>query len=156
MKTNLSTYLTTVILAIFIGNNLIAQSNRITYTYDDNGNRESRVLSVTDMPKGEVSFPLDEKEIKTQEDEQELAIPEAESIKIYPNPTSGMLKIVFEKFSLSSNGRCQVFNLGGTQLKEVKAILPETELNLTDLSNGVYILIIGINGSIYNYRIVKN
>jgi hypothetical protein len=133
-------------------NTLNAQST-IYYGYDANGNRTSRVLKVQDLGKGTIDFPIDEKEIK----EEEITPGDSEVVThIYPNPTSGKLTVKIENCPEQSSGEYIVYTLKGNKLKQAELNIPEAEINMQDLPDGVYILLIKLNGISNNYKIIKH
>jgi len=132
----------------FASSGIFAQ-NTIAYGYDDNGNRTSRALSV--QKSAYITLPASEKDIKVKD-----KLSDAESkIKIYPNPTSGIIRISLENYPDAINGRYQVYNLSGTILKDSRFDSSMTEINMSDISNGIYVLRLIINGNRSDYKIIK-
>ncbi len=69
---------------------------------------------------------------------------------VFPNPTAGLL-------SLNSNKDIEKSMLYDVLGKEVKTFGNQTELNISDLNAGVYILkIVTTEGTVSSHRIVKN
>jgi hypothetical protein len=149
--------LTTLSLKIFSQDTLV-------FGYDYNGNRISRTLRVYESRF--VNFPINQKELdnlnsdevkggeetKGQEELNEIKT----SIKIYPNPTTGIIKISIENYPESITGKYQVYTLTGTIEKENRISIPITEINMNSLTNGIYILRITINDTPLDYKIIKH
>jgi hypothetical protein len=153
--TNHIKYFVVLLFTVFPIINVSAQ-NSLSYSYDDSGNRISRVLKVEGLGKGAVSFPVKQEDLKVEEKEQELVNEEViPSIKIYPNPTRGIINISFEGYSDPFKAEYHVFNLSGTILKNSRINAPLTEIYMNDLSDGIYFLRITINGTKTDYKIVK-
>ncbi|MGM0375297.1 MAG: zinc-dependent metalloprotease [Bacteroidota bacterium] len=71
----------------------------------------------------------------------------SELINIHPNPTSSQLYIN----SLDKINRIIIYNLAGNKLMETMENSKETQLNLSDLTNGLYFIQIQTN----DYKIIK-
>jgi hypothetical protein len=91
-----------------------------------------------------------------QPDTHTLALEEV-TYMIFPNPSDGRIQVMFDQ-PLAGRADLRLINPQGTIMQEMQ--LPEasiqTELNLTDIPSGVYILIMDIGGELrYHERIVK-
>jgi hypothetical protein len=74
---------------------------------------------------------------------------------VYPNPTVGVTKLVFESPDFE-NVRLQIFDINGVILKEIKVESKETEISLENLSSSVYFLkVIKNNMEVKIFKIVK-
>lgn len=60
------------------------------------------------------------------------------NIPAYPNPTNGNLTAMLEE--LETDSRINIFNVSGTLVKSAKVIQGKNEIDLGELSNGVYLL----------------
>jgi len=130
--------------------------NSIAYGYDSNGNRTSRVLTVDRSSLN--SFPLNEKELRSSVEEAKAidTYDDLEtSIKIYPNPTKGVLKVLLENYKDPIKGNFQLFDLNGSLLQHGRIDSNETEIYMNKVSNGMYVFRLTINGSVTDYKIVK-
>ena len=74
---------------------------------------------------------------------------------IYPNPTAGITKLVFESPDFE-NLRFRLFDLNGGLLQDKKVESRETEISLENLSSSVYFLkVIKNNQEVKVFKIVK-
>jgi hypothetical protein len=74
---------------------------------------------------------------------------------VYPNPTSGLTKLVF-KSSDYENMRFQLFDINGVLLLDKKVESMETEISLENLSSSVYFLKVNKNNlEVKVFKIVK-
>jgi len=132
-----------ILILIFLCSiNLTAQTT-VVFAYDENGNRTSRSISVTQVSaKSDIDTTL-------TTDIEEL------SVKIYPNPTKG--KIFVETISLPENSKI-LANMYDTQGKMIcKKYLSESdEVDISNEPDGVYILTINISTSKFKWKIVKH
>ena len=110
------------------------------YSYDLNGNRTERIKSNFYIKRGE-----------TQEQQ---TIVGATLIKVYPNPTSGLLRLSFA--DLPQGEQIEIFlgDMAGKPIQTQKfSSAGEYELDLSDKPNGTYILSIKIGAVAETYKI---
>jgi hypothetical protein len=75
---------------------------------------------------------------------------------VYPNPTSGFLKLIVESLDYE-NLRFRLYNINGVLLQDKKVEARETEISLDNQSYSVYFLkVIKDNLEIKVFKIVKN
>ena len=113
----------------------------LTYSYDAAGNRICREIVLSrsiETPQEPITEKIAEKQIK-----------------IYPNPTHGLLKVEIDGWEQSDNCTMVVYNQGGVQVETVKVSSPITEMDLSRSSNGLYILLISINENNTSWKIIK-
>jgi len=75
------------------------------------------------------------------------------SLYIYPNPAINTINIDYPEFI--NNTTVQIFNIDGKILKEKILIQKKTQINISDLSSGVYILKVFNNEGILVKRLIK-
>ncbi|MFV0391382.1 MAG: T9SS type A sorting domain-containing protein, partial [Paludibacteraceae bacterium] len=75
-----------------------------------------------------------------------------ESISVYPNPVRNFVKVKSEKSDLES---LRIYDINGRLLIEEKMEGLETEVNVSNLNSGTYILRIKTGKGVENRRIVK-
>jgi hypothetical protein len=74
---------------------------------------------------------------------------------IYPNPTTGLLKLTVESFDFE-NLRFRLYDINGSLLQEEKIESEETKISIENLSNSVYFLIVSKNNlQVKVFKIVK-
>jgi hypothetical protein len=128
-----------ILLACFVGS---AQTKVYSFTYDGSGNREKRQF-----------IQLKSGQISSEESLYEDVVNQHE-IKIYPNPTKGILNV---KIPLDDENvmTIQVLSLNGSLLQEN---IVTNEMTIIDLSNrpsGLYILRIRGGDDSSEWKILK-
>jgi YD repeat-containing protein len=161
-------------------------SQRVEFTYDDNGNRLTRTIIIEQLKSNSVQFPvLDSKSLKTSKNlttEGEVSnIPEGEDLSdskakrnerianasaisedneiitiVYPNPSNGLIKIDISNMPMSSKNEMRLYNLSGLELIVNRNFDSHTEIDISNLQDGIYILRIKINERVFDWKVVKN
>ncbi len=70
------------------------------------------------------------------------SITEKDGLKIYPNPTKGLIVVDSD---VSPNSTIEVYNMNGQRIYEEKTIGGKQTVNLSDLKQGVYIIKVGVD-----------
>lgn len=117
----------------------------IRYDYDGAGNRLTRVI-VMSPNRIAKSASIDEFLSDSLSER---------NIRIYPNPTQGLLRIRIDQLSEEDICSIRLFSLSGQQILVMPLQTTETELNISDQSNGIYILQILLNGEASSWKIIK-
>jgi hypothetical protein len=74
---------------------------------------------------------------------------------VYPNPTSGTVKLVFESYDYE-NLKFRLYDITGALLQDKKVESRETEISLENLSSSVYLLkVMNNNLEVKVFKIVK-
>jgi hypothetical protein len=74
---------------------------------------------------------------------------------VYPNPTSGLIKLIIKPFDYE-NWRLRLYDLRGILIQDKKIENEETEISLGNLSSSMYLLkIINDNLEVKVFKIVK-
>ena len=74
------------------------------------------------------------------------------NIRLYPNPTSGLLHIIVAKQAVS----CQVFDMMGSMLSETEVIDSQFDFDMSGLASGVYLIKINLADGASAYdKVVK-
>lgn len=115
----------------------------ISYAYDSSGNRIKREIvlesrSIGDKQKEEFTEPLSGKQLK-----------------IYPNPTKGLLKVEIAGWEDLDKCRFLLHSVSGKLVSEGAFNDAVTEIDMTDCINGVYLLSVEINGENTVWKIIK-
>lgn len=123
--------------------------DRIGYSYDASGNRVKREI-VMPVPKAMA------KQQNFSSDNQSFSdMLRDHSIKIYPNPTKGALRICISGLKGTDKCSLEVYTTQGMQILAEKLKTDNTDINISNQPNGVYLLQITINGKSTTWKIVK-
>jgi hypothetical protein len=145
-----------LITAVIFGS-AIVHCQTIYYGYDTNGNRTSRVLVTEQLKSAKINFPVTEPEKLALTRDQKEDITDMESgIRIYPNPTSGILKVEILNLPNGAKTDLKIYNLSGLELINRQDLPSVFELDISRLKDGIYILRIAINETGANWKIIKN
>jgi hypothetical protein len=137
-----------LILLLLLATTICAQS--VTFTYDNAGNRTARVIT---MP------PKSKSPVAPQEPEEEI-IPFSDmiaeqAIRIYPNPTDGILVVEIEGYTDEIKAEFRLMDMSGSLISAGKATTGYNTLDLSRQATGIYLLQITINGESVVWRIIK-
>lgn len=118
----------------------------VSYTYDNMGNREHRIIELKSAKVLVNDLPVDEEPLSEE-------IINAKGISIYPNPTGGMLHIKIDGNYYNAN--IIVYNVEGKEVVAHRLDNSSTNLDLSHLNNGVYFLTIDIDNEQKEWKIIK-
>ena len=113
----------------------------VNYDYDAMGNRIKREI-VLSRSMENTEKPLTE----TLSEKQ---------ISIYPNPTDGLLRIDISGRETTDKCKFSVFSLKGALVQDIYVSSSVTEIDLSDESDGMYLLNIELNESKSVWKIIK-
>ncbi|MCX6155718.1 MAG: T9SS type A sorting domain-containing protein [Candidatus Kapabacteria bacterium] len=130
-------------LYIFAATASYAGVNLYSFGYDAAGNRIRRTHA-----SGKIIAPHQDSLTKTIVDVKH-------DIKVAPNPTTGIASLSISNLSKDESGFVTVVDLNGTAVYTLKSISAANTLDLSTLSNGVFILRVEINGASTSWKIVK-
>lgn len=121
----------------------IGAQNKISFAYDSCGNRINRTIL---LQKSSVSATI----------EPFVEIIDKREIKIYPNPTHGQVKVEILNHEDIKSCTITINSLGsGKLIIKKKATLPLTEIDLSTQPNGLYVMVINIDGEKVSWKIIK-
>lgn len=126
---------------------LILQSQTVlTYRYDSSGNRIKReiVMESRSIEDGRQNLEQEFVERLSEKD-----------IKIYPNPTQGLLKIEIRGKGNDDTCRLTLHNSSSVQIYETLVEGASTEIDIRNNPNGIYLLSIELNGESSVWKIIK-
>jgi hypothetical protein len=139
-----------LILAIFLGFSLsLSGQQHISFSYDNNGSRISRVLKVVLLKSGQLTFPVDLNELEEKQNANQ-------GITVYPNPTTTKLMIKIDGYADIKSGNISIFSLNGLVLHRLENLSAENEIDLTSFEGGIYFIQITIGSEAYSYKIIKS
>ena len=136
-----------LMLSVF-SSSLCAQ-NAVAYAYDACGNRVSRTVV---LPSQSMAKRHTEETDSTSYFE-ETAL--KRSVRIYPNPTKGMLKVEVVGMQDSDVCRLSLYGMSGNRVMQTKATESMTFLDLSNYANGHYLLVLELNGENTTWKIIK-
>ncbi len=125
-----------------------------TYQYDENGNRTSRIINMGKELETTTNFN------DSLQWEPELAKPLQETlgeatVKIYPNPTQGLLILESQGFALDEVPEYEVYTLSGSLLMIVEATENHQQIDLSNEPSGIYLLRIKSGALQREWKIIK-
>lgn len=132
------------IFFIFLINSMNAQN--IEYYYDNAGNRTERVI-VMQSPSFAPKAPGDATPIEDVVGDY--------AVKIYPNPTKGLLAVEIVNSPMQPEGDMFLFDNGGRMLENTSISSSYTTFDLSSRAAGIYILRIRLNGETIHWKIIK-
>ncbi len=123
-------------------------AQEIGYGYDAAGNRISRYLIPTPKSAGtddEVASP------------QEFKLDKDTDIRLYPNPTSGILnfEVINPELEDNPNVQIKIYSVDGTLLREEEYLITAFTIDITGERNGTYLLDMQVNGKKQYFTIIK-
>jgi hypothetical protein len=140
----------------------------VTYSYDDAGNRKSRVITIRELEPipfenkltttsdSSIPFPSvkaeHEIEDKTQPNNDNIGF---QDILIYPNPTKGRLWVEFSSMGSLNQVQVSVYKSNGILISILKTNNSAVEINLESYPNGLYLLVITIDKQSSTWKIIK-
>ena len=139
-----------ILLALsVIASNVFSQTQTIAYSYDYAGNRLSGLSSQIRM----ATVAGAEKETEQQEIYSEQI--DQSTIRVYPNPTKGILKVEITRISEDNPIHIQLYDMSGRILVNKPNASVFTELNISDQPDGVYILKVFSDNMDAHWKIIK-
>jgi hypothetical protein len=141
--------LVVVVLYFFLNGWFTAQS-QVMYTYDGNGNRLTRSITLKKSATAIDSIYENEAENEVFKDK----IGETQ-IRIFPNPTKGNLAIELLGESTEVKIDYTVYNSSGKILKSKKTSEQKFNIDFTNYPSGIYILKLSIDGEVSEWKIIK-
>jgi len=136
-----------ITILFFAGINYILPAQTIYYGYDNSGNRKSRSIT---LPANKSADEINQENLKPVIDK----IGDLE-VKIYPNPTRGLLAIEFINYSNENPAEISLYSVEGKSLMSIQVSNTYNELNMTGLKPGNYYLIIKAGDKTTNWTVVK-
>ncbi len=138
-------YIFFAFLLCFFQGMLKAQSS-VSFGYDNAGNRVSRVIVL-----GLRSAQEEDTSIEAVYSEVLQKI----EIRIYPNPTEGLLKVDIQNLPEKQTASIHVYNLSGRLLLTKKGISGITDIDLSEYPAGTYLLKIIAGEEQTEWKIIK-
>lgn len=121
------------------------QAQQVGYTYDLSGNITSRKVIPFSTRSSIDSTTISRRSFEDKEI----------NVKIYPNPTKGILRISIDNLDVQENMAVLLYDLSGRLLINTKREGSEIELDLSSYQNGTYILRLIRNNEKSEWKIIK-
>ena len=119
----------------------------IQYAYDNAGNRTERIIQMNTSP----SFAPES--LRSATVLTDLIAEKA--VKIYPNPTQGLLSVEISNFNPDSQVEFYLADMSGQTILTRKAASGYQSFDLSRQAPGFYLLRISINGESAVWKIIK-
>lgn len=134
------------IIVLLLSYSFIAsQTTNVEFNYDADGNMILRKIIV--VPSNIKGNPNQDDVISEEFGQQK--------IKIYPNPTNGILKLDISEIDDLINNYCRIYSLNGTLLLNKKISGRLTEIDLSSYETGSYLMDIHLGDKISRWKIIK-
>jgi len=126
--------------------------SQISFTYDADGNMESRTVVTLKS----ASFVNEEGNVEEQETVPEIvsAALGKQTITVYPNPTRGKILVEIQPLNYDETNFIRLFNSQGQLIETVKIMSEQTQLEIEG-SAGVYLLDVHLGSNISKWKIIK-
>ena len=125
-------------------------ANTIQYGYDAAGNRISRTIIMDQSQNAKKTEPEQE-----PENHPAIDVSLGNTIKIYPNPTQGKLKIEISDFQEEQKASYILFSSGGKTVINNTSFNGAEELDLSSYPSETYILRLIVDGKNSEWKIIK-
>ncbi len=76
-------------------------------------------------------------------------------IRVYPNPTTGMLRVQITPFNDGLKAEIKLFDFSNKLLFKISCAAEYTAVDLSSYATGTYLMSIAINGKLSSWKIVK-
>jgi YD repeat-containing protein len=134
-----------------------SNAQNVTYGYDAAGNRISRTIVMQTSSFRSATIEEEEEE-EEKEEEEATAYSEILSevqIKIYPNPTKGLLHVEIQNLPPDVTARIALYQLSGKLLILKEDVTYSTEIDITGQPTGTYLLKIVAGKEQTEWKIIK-
>ncbi len=148
MKTLIQTYL--MVFLLVVAKTGVQAQESISYGYDAAGNRIARVINMT---------PLRSAPENTEEKVQSSPLNEILDdfkIRIYPNPTKGLLAVEIAPLPEEPQSDIGIWNSQGQLIIRQKITLEKMSFDLSDQPSGIYFLKIYLKEQETVWKIIRN
>lgn len=144
----MKTHLCLILCIVLTAYPLIAQ-DEVSYTYDQSGNRTEKSIIIGGLKSKSSNESINQEEVFLDRLDEVL-------IKIYPNPTTGKIKLICDNADKTTKINMRVFDLEGKEILHQIIHDKMTEIDLTENSPGTYFLIINVNDTLSRWKVIKN
>lgn len=141
-----------IAFTLFFLASLSSQSQTIHYSYDAAGNRTSRTIVLGGGSKGSGDAKVEKKEPEKLINDQTFP---SGTIKIYPNPTHGLLEIEVPASDDNYELQIIVTDVNGRKIIDKRNEPTRTVVDLSSQPGGMYILILKQGDTYSKWKIIK-
>lgn len=124
------------------------QARKVAFSYDNAGNRIKREIILS--PQG---MPASQKNVSEMQPISDML--DDKNIRIHPNPTTGMLKVEITNYESSDLGNIDVYSINGHPITHSEITSHITDIDISNSPNGIYLLVIQLNGTSTTWRVIK-
>ena len=151
---------TLIILMIIICHSISAKSQvQYLFGYDAAGNRISRMGIILNKATQNVDTTdnvLSDSSLYSNEAKQQYqANIDDYVITVYPNPTTGELKIDISNFEEGAKGSILITDIQGRYIYKTDIIYDKNIVNLSNVASGQYLMRIVINNKNHEFFVLK-
>lgn len=125
-----------------------AAAQNVSYTYDAAGNRIKREIVMNRNGAPTRSAQEEPEDVYSE-------ILSKKQVRIYPNPTSGILRIEVLNLGEADNCTLRIFNSAGAQVTSTLTTSATASLDISGQPNGIYFLRISIGKEESTWKIIK-
>lgn len=125
----------------------IKAQQKLAYTYDNSGNRESRTIVLANK-----SAAVINEESSSEFFEETVG---DKQVKVYPNPVQSELILSVSGYGETVVGKYFLYRNDGALLMLQKLTSEKTTVDMSHLHSGFYVLRLVINGEESTWKIVK-
>lgn len=136
-----------LLLCFCVGN---AHADRILYSYDSSGNRISRQKEI--LIRGSEQDAEEDKDKKSEPMQEDLS---DHRITIYPNPTQGNFSVEITGAGSLEGASITIYNMSGRIIYYNGEPQVTNEIDITVCNNGLYLLVIRVDGESSTWKIIK-
>lgn len=124
---------------------------QVSYSYDLNGNRTARVIVLNTLKSDELVDCESKEEGESFRFDDQIG---SNSVRIYPNPTKGQLRVDINEES-EIIGNIVIVNGIGKTVERIMSVSTTNFLDLSKQPQGIYMMQININGENRTWKIIK-
>ena len=130
-----------LLIAFFATVAMYAQKTTINYGYDNAGNRITRTITISANAHRPDSVYMD-------------SVP-GNGIKIYPNPTAGVMKVEITGIKTDEDNFIYLYDLTGKMVFEQKNVQEISYIDITSQPTGAYVMRITLGKNTTSWKILK-
>ena len=126
---------------------ILQAQDKITFQYDKAGNRISRTIVLA--PRSAQVPERDEKQSVYTDELSDI------KIKIYPNPTTGLLKVEIQNLSEKTKANIWIYAMSGKLISQYKNVSSAVSIDISNQPAGIYVMKITAGEHQAEWKIIK-